>query len=121
MNLKVLVAIILVIIAIGVAVYLLPGPVEPPTESVTKTFALRIEKKTIVEGPRTITVNMGDTVSIIITSDEKEEFHIHGYDRSIGLEPNIPATLTLTAAASGRFEFELEESKTDIGALEILP
>lgn len=85
------------------------------------TFNLVIKEKKVVSGPATIKVNQGDEVTINITSDEAEEFHVHAYDNSIELESNVKATLTFTANLSGRFPFELEKSKTEIGALEVQP
>lgn len=85
------------------------------------TFDLVIKDKKIVSGPVTINVTQGDEVTINITSDEAEEFHIHAYDNSVELEPDIQSTLTFTANLSGRFPFELENSKTEIGALEVQP
>lgn len=85
------------------------------------TFDLVIESKKVVSGPATIKVNQGDEVTIKITSDEAEEFHVHAYDNSVELEPNKEATLTFTADMSGRFPFELENSKTEIGVLEVQP
>ena len=86
-----------------------------------KEFTLTVQNKKITSGPETITVKQGDTVAITVTADEDEEFHVHGYDRSVDLEKGVPATLSFEASASGRFMFELEESKAEIGALEVLP
>jgi hypothetical protein len=85
------------------------------------TFELVIKSKKIVSGPTTITVNQGDDVTIKITSDEDEEFHVHAYDNFVKLEPNKEASLTFNARFSGRFPFELELSKTELGALEVQP
>lgn len=85
------------------------------------TFELGIQGKKLVSGPATIKVNQDDEVTIKITSDESEEFHIHAYDNSVELEPGKQATLTFKANLSGRFPFELENSKTEIGALEVQP
>lgn len=60
-------------------------------------------------------------VRITITADEDEEFHVHGYDESVQLTAGEPAELTFMAGASGRFPIELEESKTELGALEVQP
>lgn len=86
-----------------------------------KTFELTIENKKITSGQSTLTVNEGDEIVIKITSSEPEEFHIHAYDNSVELEPRKQATLAFTAKISGRFPFELEKSKTELGALEVLP
>lgn len=85
------------------------------------TFDLVIQNKKVVSGPTTIKVNQGDEVTIKITSDEAEEFHVHAYDNSVELEPGKQATLTFNAKLSGRFPFELENSKTEVGVLEVQP
>lgn len=87
----------------------------------TKTFDLVVENRAIISGPTTLSVNEGDTVTINITVDEDEELHLHGYDKSIELEKGVPGSLTFEATASGRFPFELEHSKTDLGAVEVAP
>lgn len=91
------------------------------TKTMQNTFELVIQNKKIVSGPETIKVNQGEDLTIKITSDEAEEFHVHAYDNSVELEPNKQATLTFTANLSGRFPFELEKSKTELGALEVQP
>lgn len=85
------------------------------------TFELGIQGKKLVSGPATIKVNQGDEVTLKITSDEAEEFHVHAYDNSVELEPGKQATLTFNAKLSGRFPFELENSKTEVGVLEVQP
>lgn len=85
------------------------------------SFKLVIKDKKIVSGPTIIKVNQGTEVTIKITSDVAEEFHVHAYDNSVELEPNKQATLTFTANLTGRFPFELENSQTEIGALEVQP
>lgn len=85
------------------------------------TFEIVIQNKKIVSGPATIKINQGDGITIKIISDEAEEFHVHAYDNSVELEPNKQATLTFNAKLSGRFPFELEKSKTELGTLEVQP
>lgn len=86
-----------------------------------KMFHIEIVEKAITSGETTLTVNQGDTVTIMVMADEAEEFHVHGYDVSIDLMPGEMAEATFVAGASGRFPFELEESKTELGALEVQP
>lgn len=89
---------------------------------VQKTFDLTVTGRKIVSGSPTLTVNQGDTVTINITdTDEGEELHLHGYDKMAEFKKGEKATITFVASASGRFPFELENSKTDLGALEVLP
>lgn len=92
------------------------------TQDITKkTFDLVIKNKKIISGGETLQATQGDEVTINITSDEPEEFHVHAYDKSVELEADKQATLTFTANISGRFPFELEKSKTEVGALEVQP
>jgi hypothetical protein len=84
-------------------------------------FTLKIEDRKLVEGPSTLTVRQGDSVVIKITSDEDEEFHLHGYDRSVDLVPGEEVALSFVADASGHFPYELEHNKVEIGALDVLP
>lgn len=101
----------------------------PSSESTTsarpasnvKAFDLVVKNKKLVSGPETIQVTEGDQVIINITSDEDEELHLHGYDKSVDLEASKAAQLTFTANLTGRFVYELEKSKTEIGALEVQP
>lgn len=93
----------------------------PTPESTFKTFELVISDKKLVSGPETIKVTEGDEIVIKITSDEPEEFHLHGYDKFVDLEKDVPTELSFTANLTGRFIYELEQSKTDLGALEVSP
>lgn len=87
-----------------------------------KTFDLTVTGKKIVSGPQILAANQGDTVTINITdTDEGEELHLHGYDKMVEFKKGEKATITFVASASGRFPFELEQSKTDLGALEVQP
>jgi hypothetical protein len=63
----------------------------------------------------------GDTVTITVYADRSEEIHLHGYDLRFHPRPDHPATLTFTANRTGMFEYEIEESSTHLGNLEIDP
>ena len=86
-----------------------------------KSFDLVIKNKKLVSGSDTLKVIEGNQVTINITSDGDEELHLHGYDKSIDLEANKPAKLEFNANLTGRFPFELEKSKIELGALEVQP
>ncbi len=130
---KVVFIIVGVLILGGLFFIFKPKPQQPLTESSPKNeqqtqqkpdlneAVLVIQKKKLISTQDTIKVNQNSEVTIKITSDEEEEFHLHGYDKSIKLEPGKQVTLTFTANLSGRFPFELEESQTELGALEVQP
>ncbi len=94
------------------------------TENNTPTpniFNLSIKNQKIASGSSEITVLQGETVTLKITSDEAEELHLHGYDKSINLKPNQEVELIFEANTSGRFPFELEQSGISLGNIVVAP
>ncbi len=70
-------------------------------------------------GPDTVEVKLGDTVTFEVTSDQADEVHVHGYDRSLELQPGVAATLAFTADIPGRFEMELHSTGTVLTQLRV--
>ena len=93
----------------------------PTPEKKTKIFELVVKDKKLVSGESVLKVTQNDDVVIKITVDEEEELHLHGYDKSVDLEKDKQASLSFKANLSGRFPFELERSKTELGTLEVEP
>lgn len=72
--------------------------------------------------PDRISVHEGDTVTLSVTTDRKEEIHLHGYD--LRFEPEQAGqkvTRTFTADKTGSFEIEIEDRSKTIGELEVGP
>jgi FtsP/CotA-like multicopper oxidase with cupredoxin domain len=59
-----------------------------------------------VGGVKTIEVDKGDTVRMSLASDAPEEFHVHGYERSVAVTPGRPARVRFPADVEGVFEVE---------------
>ena len=93
-----------------------PAPAVPPA----RVFEYTVQHKKVT-GPDVIRVNQGDELTIAVTCDAAEELHLHGYNKKIDLKPNQRGELKFVADRSGRFEYELEHSKTELGALEVQP
>jgi heme/copper-type cytochrome/quinol oxidase subunit 2 len=74
-----------------------------------------------VSGPAVIKVQQGDEVTLHITSDAADEFHLHGYNLLMHLAPNRTATLHFAAKLAGRFTFELHKADVELGAVEVFP
>jgi hypothetical protein len=96
-----------------------PAPTVPAIPANVVELVVRDGK--LVSGPAAIRVDQGDEITLRVTADLAEEFHLHGYDRKLALEPGVPAELKLLADRSGRFEYELEKSRLELGVLEVLP
>jgi plastocyanin len=74
-----------------------------------------------VEGPGTVSVAVGDRVSVWVLSDVDAEIHVHGYDVFFEAPAGVPTEVALTADVPGIFEVELEETHTPLFALEVTP
>ena len=75
----------------------------------------------VVEGPGTVSVAVGDQVSVWVLSDVDAEIHVHGYDVFFEAAAGVPTEVALTADVIGIFEVELEETHTPLFALEVTP
>jgi hypothetical protein len=75
------------------------APTPPPDEIV-----LRGGKP--VDGIQRIEAKKGDTVRIVVSSDESDELHLHGYDIERAAAPGKPARFRFKANAEGVFELE---------------
>lgn len=63
-----------------------------------------------VDGPSQVEAEVGDTLTLRVTSDVAEEIHVHTFDLSADLEPGVPGEITFVAGIPGRHEVELEDS-----------
>jgi plastocyanin len=73
----------------------------------------------VVPRPSVHKVAEGRTVRIIVTSDEDDELHVHGYDLPAELTAGRPATLEFTADQAGRFEVETHERGLQLFQLQV--
>ena len=75
----------------------------------------------VVAGPGTVSVAVGDQVSILVLTDTDAEIHVHGYDLFFEATAGVPTEIALTADVPGIFEVELEETHTPLFELEVTP
>lgn len=71
--------------------------------------------------PSDPTVRQGDHVTMNVTTDKKEEIHLHGYDIKFAGEPGKTVTKTFTADKSGNFDIEIEDTGTGLGSFHVKP
>jgi len=75
----------------------------------------------MLKGSREIKVAEGDTVRWRVTSDEPDEFHLHGYDKHLSLQAGKTEILTFVASHTGRFPIELHRADVELAVLEVYP
>jgi heme/copper-type cytochrome/quinol oxidase subunit 2 len=66
-----------------------------------------------------ISVRKGDDVTLHITSDAADEFHLDGYDLDAKVSPERSTSLKFKASSAGRFEYEFRQTNQKLGVLEV--
>ena len=120
-----------VVILAALFIYLKPAKESPKTvdaglddsnlETQEKVFEIVVKDKKVISGGGAMEVTEGDKVKIKVAVDAAGEVHLHGYDQEIELADNSIGEINFTADLTGRFELELHESGTALGALEVSP
>ena len=67
------------------------------------------------------TVDKGDRVAVIVTSDVSDHVHVHGYDLMQDLVPGRRVRIAFRARLPGRFVIELEDRHAQIAELTVRP
>jgi hypothetical protein len=66
-------------------------------------------------------VDQGDRVLVIVTSDVTDHVHVHGYDLFADVGPGMRARIRFRATLPGRFVIELEDRHAQIAELTVRP
>ena len=82
-----------------------PAPTPSATKDVTQVVVRLADGKAEPNGER-IELAKGDTVEFVVTSDRKDELHIHGMDLEIPVKPGKTVVEQVVLKQSGRFEVE---------------
>ena len=102
----------------------------PETTTTETTTEPEVEKPTVVrvtvvdgsaKGILRASVDQGDRVRLVVTSDVADEIHLHGYDISRAVEAGGTVTLAFRATIPGRFEVELEDRGVPIADITVEP
>jgi heme/copper-type cytochrome/quinol oxidase subunit 2 len=90
-------------------------PAPPPVPVV------RVRDGKAVGGVQTITVKRGERARFRVTSDAAHEIHLHGFDVAKDVAAGGSVTFDVKANAAGVYEFEIEETGTQIGQVKVQP
>ncbi|OFW72864.1 MAG: hypothetical protein A2Y55_05915 [Actinobacteria bacterium RBG_16_68_12] len=95
----------------------------PPTTEEAKPTVLRVTVTGGVPESGIVreTVDKGDRVVLVVSSDVADEVHLHGYDISRDVPAGGTVRIQFTANVPGRFEVELEERGVQIADLTVEP
>ena len=98
-------------------------PPSTPTPQPTPQPPLKVEVKAnqpVEDVPR-LEVDKGDRVRFVVSSDEPDEVHAHGYDITKEVAPGRDAAFDFRAKIDGIFAVELEGAGRQVLELRIYP
>jgi hypothetical protein len=93
-----------------------PPPVPKPTE-----VRVRVVGGAPQGGIVRRSVDQGDRVVVIVTSDVSDHVHVHGYDLFGDVAPGKRVRVAFRARIPGRFVIELEDRHAQIAELTVEP
>ena len=93
-----------------------PPPLPGPTE-----VRVRVVNGVPQGGIVRETVDKGDRVAVIVSSDVSDQVHVHGYDLMRDLVPGRRVRIAFRARLPGRFVIELEDRHAQIAELTVRP
>ena len=84
----------------------------PATPSSTKPegrrFVVTVQGKKITPAPATLNLAVGESLTVVVTSDHDDQLHSHGFnDLEEDVTAGKPLEVKVTGAETGVFEFEL--------------
>ncbi len=105
----------------GVLAYHQFGQGQRPAEH--RTFTLSVKGTTMT--PSKLVAYDGDTITMIVSADQTEEIHLHGYNFFFDAQPGLQMVKSFPADKEGAFTIEIEGSSltngTRLGELDVYP
>jgi hypothetical protein len=95
------------------------GPSERPDNG--ETIRIRVVGGRPQGGIQRPSVDQGEHVTLLVTSDVSDHIHLHGYDLMSDAGPGMTARIVFDADVPGRFEIELEDRGIQIAELTVSP
>jgi plastocyanin len=99
-----------------------PSPAAPsPATPSGDVVEIRV---TVADGkvsprPSVHKVRLGQTVRLVVTIDQADQVHVHGYDKELEVAAGRPVTLEFRADQAGSFEVETHESELRLLRLQV--
>ena len=124
MNRTLIVVVLVLVGLVGLFFALRPDPTTsgdatPADEPQERVFDVAIENGAM--SPAEVSVEEGDQVTLLLTSDSPVEVHLHAYDLEEEVVPGEETVLSFEAEMTGRFEIEDHETEAALGALLVQP
>lgn len=95
-----------------------PRPAPKPRPRAVEIVARGLQP---VGGVKEIKLRKGETIRLLVRSDQDDEAHLHGYDVSREVGPGTVARFAVPATIEGIFELELEHAGAPIAEITVEP
>lgn len=79
------------------------------TSAVGRTLEITVKGKTVTPAPSTVDLAVGESLTLVVTSDHDDEIHAHGFDVSGELRAGQASTVVITGTDPGVYEVETHE------------
>jgi hypothetical protein len=89
------------------------------TTAASDDIVIEVSGGSVVGGAQRHKVELGEDVTIRVTSDVADHVHVHGYDLLADVGPGTDAVIEFEATIPGVFEIELEDRGLEIAKLEV--
>ena len=80
------------------------GPVAAAPDG--RTIEITVTGREVDPAPSTVSLGVGDRLTLLVTSDHDDTLHIHGFDVEEPLTAGAATSVTLTGAQPGVYEVE---------------
>src|SRR3954453_5794487 len=111
-------AAVVAVVAIVVAV---TGTSSSGEKKTVTAATVEVKDAKPVGGVKTIRFKKGGTIDLTVHSDTADEVHFHGYDVGKDVKAGGTVQFKMPAKIDGVFEVELENRKTQIASVEVIP
>lgn len=95
-----------------------PAPAASPTAS-AELLQFEIARGRATPPLDRIEIEQGSTVRIVVTSDQPDAIHLHGYDLEAPIGPGADGVIEFTADQAGLFELETHDTGLVLAQLQV--
>ena len=74
-----------------------------------RTITITVTGRTVTPPPAQVDLPVGETLTLVVTSDHDDELHAHGFEVEVPLKAGVPTQLSLTGKQPGLYEVETHE------------
>jgi hypothetical protein len=120
-------------VAIAVAAFVIAKPGDDNKDSTStqaagnskpagpKTFRIQLKNHELASGPKLISVKNGDRAVIVVSSDEPETVHLHGFEIEHEITPSKPGRYEFKAKNEGAYELESHTTEKKLATVQVEP